>query len=558
MTFALIGALLVGAAAGWRYERRAKRMLHLLQLEHYENARLWLWLRRRGELTDPPQSAIQVTLALLALVLAATGPAVAELLAWVALLAALAAFSRREPAQGEIKPLVLTERARRLFAAALAPPALAALLGLVLTLVLASDVPLAAGVLLGVVSLELAAALMTGANAALAPVQRRINRRFETSARATLASVAPVVVGITGSYGKTTTKVCVGAVLGEHEPTLITPASFNSYLGIVRTINEHLEPAHRNFVVEMGMYRAGDITELCELVHPQIGVLTAIGPVHLERLGTIEAIADAKAELALALPPDGHLVANGDDPRCVEIAGRVAVDTVLFGIENPDAHVRAHDIGLADGRTHFELVIGAERERVSSGLLGRHNVSNLLAAAAVGHLRGLPLAEIARGLGVVQPPEHRLQPIPNPRAGIVVIDDAYNSNPAGAAAALEVLHSHPAKRRILVTPGMVELGDREAELNEAFGRQAAAVCDHVILVGPQRTRPIDAGLRAAGFAAGAITVVRDIGEATTALGRLTRAGDVILFENDLPDMYAEPDPAARETPPARPVAAGAP
>jgi UDP-N-acetylmuramoyl-tripeptide--D-alanyl-D-alanine ligase len=348
--------------------------------------------------------------------------------------------------------------------------------------------------------------------------------------------------------------VCIGAVLAEHEPTLITPASFNSYLGVIRTINEYLDPAHRDFVVEMGMYRAGDIAELCELVHPQIGVLTAIGPVHLERMGTIEAIADAKAELALALPSDGHLVVNGDDPRCREIAARVPVDTVLFAIELADAHVRAENIGLADGRTHFDLVIGDERVAVSSGLLGRHNVSNLLAAAAVGHLRGLSSAEIARGLAAVDPPEHRLQPIPNPRAGIVVIDDAYNSNPAGAEAALEVLHSHPAKRRILVTPGMVELGDQEAELNEAFGRQAAAVCDHVILVGPQRTQPIGRGLRAAGFSAEAITVVRDIAEVTTVLGRFTRAGDVVLFENDLPDMYSEPDAPASSAPP---VAAGA-
>ena len=135
-----------------------------------------------------------------------------------------------------------------------------------------------------------------------------------------------------------------------------------------------------------------------------------------------------------------------------------------------------------------------------------------------------------------------------------MIDDAYNSNPAGAAAALEVLHSHPAKRRILVTPGMVELGDQETELNEAFGRQAAAVCDHVILVGPRRTRPIDRGLRAAGFSPEAITVVRDIAEVTTVLGRFTRAGDVVLFENDLPDLYSEPESPPPAPPP---VAAGA-
>ncbi len=552
MTYASAGALLACAVLGWRYVVRARRMLHLLQLEHYENARLFVWLRRRGELMEGV--ALGAVSVVVCGALAFVRSSAVALLVWLALCAGLLAVWRREPRRADIKPLVFTERARRLFLAALVAPAAAVVLGVVLTVVLDTDAPLALAALLVAIGTVASPWLVTAANAALAPVQRRINRRFEESARAMLASVAPVVVGITGSYGKTTTKVCVGAVLAEREPTLITPASFNSYLGVIRTINEHLEPAHRDFVVEMGMYRAGDIAELCELVHPQIGVLTAIGPVHLERMGTIEAIADAKAELALALPPDGHLVANGDDPRCREIAARVSVDTVLYAVESPDAHVRAENISLADGRTHFELVIGDAGVAVSSGLLGRHNVSNLLAAAAVGHVRGLSPAEIARGLAAVDPPEHRLQPIPNPRAGIVVIDDAYNSNPAGAAAALEVLLSHPAKRRILVTPGMVELGDQEAELNEAFGRQAAAVCDHVILVGPQRTRPIDRGLRAAGFSAEAITVVRDIAEVTTVLGRFTRAGDVVLFENDLPDMYSEPDPPP---PAAPPVAAGA-
>jgi UDP-N-acetylmuramoyl-tripeptide--D-alanyl-D-alanine ligase len=542
MTYAAAGALLVALAAGWRDQLRVRRMLHLLQLEHYENARMFVWLRRRGELTDPAESAVALALAIAGLVLALAGAAAGELAAWVLLLIALGGFARREPPQGEIKPLVFTERAKRLFGASLLVPVACAVLGVVLSIVLSSDVPIAVAALAIVAALSLSAWLVAGANAALAPMQRRVNRRFESAARAKLGEIAPTVTGITGSYGKTTTKVCIGAVLSEHEPTLITPASFNSFLGVVRTINEHLEPEHRDLVVEMGMYRAGDITELCELVHPVIGVLTAIGPVHLERLGSIEAIADVKAELALALPADGHLVANGDDSRCVEIAGRVSVDTVLYGLENTEARVRAEQVGLADGRTHFELVIDEQRIAVSSGLLGRHNVSNLLAAAAVGHLRGMELDQIARGLGRVQPPEHRLQPIPNARAGIVVIDDAYNSNPAGAAAALEVLRTHPAKRRILVTPGMVELGDQEAELNERFGRQAAAVCDRVILVGPRRTQPIEAGLRAEGFDPEAIDVVRDIAGATDVLGRMTRAGDVVLFENDLPDMYRE-DPA---------------
>jgi UDP-N-acetylmuramoyl-tripeptide--D-alanyl-D-alanine ligase len=539
MTLGSIGALLACLTAGWRYVERSRRSLHLLQLEHYENARLLLWLRRRGEVSDTFDVAALLAALILALVSLTHGHRFVELIGFTILAAVLVALQVRRPSRTDITALVLTERARRLWTVALAIPALAAVIGAVLTVVLRSDVPFAIATFAVAGAVVCAPWLVCAANLALGPVQRRINARFEAAARTRLAAVAPEVIGITGSYGKTTTKVCVGAVLGAAMETLVTPASFNSYLGVIRTINENLEDRHRAFVVEMGMYRAGDIAQLCELVHPRIGVLTAIGPVHLERMGTIDAIADAKAELALALPADGHLVANGDDPCCVEIAGRVAVQTVLYGLKNAAAQVRAEDIAMVDGATRFTLVIGEQRVAARAGLLGRHNVSNLLAAAAVGHLLGMEAEQIARGLASVTPPEHRLQPIPNPGAGIIVIDDAYNSNPAGAAAALEVLRDHPARRRILVTPGMVELGSEEAALNEAFGRQAAAVCDHVILVGPSRTRPIDHGLRAEGFDPAAITVVRDLGAATEVLRGLTRAGDVILFENDLPDMYAE-------------------
>jgi UDP-N-acetylmuramoyl-tripeptide--D-alanyl-D-alanine ligase len=539
MSIGSVGALLACLAAGWRYHTRSRRALHLLQLEHYENARLLLWLRRRGEVAP----ATDVAALLAALVIAPFSAAHAhhwiELAGFAVIAAGLAALQLRRPARAEVKPLVLTARARRLWALALTVPAALGVTGAVVTVVLGSDIPFAVATLLVVACVPNAPWLMCAANRALAPVQRRINARFEAAARDKLARIAPRVVGITGSYGKTTTKMCVGAVLEEAMATLVTPASFNSHLGVIRTINEHLTDRHRAFVVEMGMYRAGDIAELCELVHPEIGVLTAIGPVHLERMGTIEAIADAKAELALALPRNGHLVTNADDPRCVEIAGRVSVETILFGLDNPEAHVRAEAIETAEGETRFELIIGEERIAARAGLLGRHNLSNLLAAAAVGHLCGMGIEQIARGLRRIRPPEHRLQPIPNPGAGIVVIDDAYNSNPAGAEAALEVLRAHPAQRRILVTPGMVELGAQEPELNRRFGRQAAAACDRVILVGPERTRPIAAGLAEEGFDPEAITVVRDIGAATEVLRGLTRSGDVILFENDLPDMYAE-------------------
>ncbi len=585
-----IATVLAVLALGVRLGGRQHRLLHLLQLEHYESARLMLWLRRRNEMFAPrelvPVAALYAAAtALAALDGSSSGWVSGGLLLLTTPIAALGVSDWRRPA---VKPLVFTDRAQRLLVAALLP--LLLLLLVAISLVGAGLTLAGLIVLLAVAFALLAFApwTLTGANLALRPVQNAINRHYERQARHLLADWEPLTIGITGSYGKTTTKFCVGAVLETDRPTLVTPDSYNSFLGVIRTINEQLEWRHRAFVVEMGMFRRGDIAELCELVHPKIGVITAIGPMHLERLGSIEQIAAAKGELLDALPADGHFVTNADDPRCLELAARATVPVTLFGVQDsadaghgvlmsagtpdsspgardaaalaaarapdgtpnpspkntPEVQVIARDIRLADGRTEFNLQLDGPDSPiipVSAGLLGRHNASNLLAAAAVGHVLGIEPARIADGLAQVQAPPHRLQPIHNRQAGIVVIDDAYNSNPDGAAAALEVLREHPAKRRLLVTPGMVELGELETELNRNFGEQAGAVCDIAILVGPLRTAPIREGLAAAGMDSESIHVVRDIAEATTLLGSLTRAGDVVLFENDLPDTYAEPE-----------------
>jgi UDP-N-acetylmuramoyl-tripeptide--D-alanyl-D-alanine ligase len=543
-TFLGIATVLAVLALGVRLGGRQHRLLHLLQLEHYESARLMLWLRRRNELFAPRELVPIALLYAAAIVLAVVGGSgwvSGGLLLLTTPLAALGVGDWRRPA---VKPLVFTDRAQRLLVTVQLPLLLLALVAISLV---------GAGLTLAGLIVVLAAAFallvfapwtLIGANLALRPVQTAINRHYERQARHLLADWEPLSIGITGSYGKTTTKFCVGAVLSADRPTLVTPDSYNSFLGVIRTINEQLEWRHRAFVVEMGMFRRGDIAELCELVHPKIGVITAIGPMHLERLGSIEQIVAAKGELLDALPEDGHFITNADDPRCRELAARATVPVTLFGIDESDAQVLARDIRLADGRTEFNLQLDGPDSKpipVSAGLLGHHNVSNLLAAAAVGHVLGIEPARIAEGMAKVQAPPHRLQSIHNRQAGIVVIDDAYNSNPDGAAAALEVLREHPAKRRLLVTPGMVELGEMEAELNLRFGEQAGAVCDIAILVGPARTAPIREGLAAAGMDSESIHVVRDIAEATTLLGGLTRAGDVVLFENDLPDTYAEPE-----------------
>jgi UDP-N-acetylmuramoyl-tripeptide--D-alanyl-D-alanine ligase len=540
-TFEGIATVLALLALTVRLAGRQHRLLHLFQLEHYEGARLMLWLSRRGELLAWRELGVVVLLFAAAVAASSSGSGwlCGALLLLVTPLSAIGVGDWRRPA---VKPLVFTGRAKRLLAAALAPPVLLAIAAIVLAIAGLTTTTLAVLLALGVLLLAGTPWTLLIANLALGPVQSAINRRYVQRAQRSLREWAPLVVGITGSYGKTTTKFCVGAVLAADRATLLTPESYNSFLGVIRTINEHLRRSHRAFVVEMGMFRRGDITELCELVHPTVGVITAIGPMHLERLGSIEEIAAAKGELLDALPPAGHFVTNADDPRCLELAARATVPVTLFGI---DAHVQvlARDIQLADGRTTFQLQLDGPDSpsiAVSAGLLGRHNVLNLLAAAAVGRVLDIDPARIAEGLSQVQAPAHRLQPIHNRRAGIVVIDDAYNSNPDGAASALEVLREHPATRRLLVTPGMVELGELEAQLNRRFGEHAGDVCDLVILVGPSRTAPIREGLAAAGMDPANVHVVQDIAEATALLGRLTRAGDVVLFENDLPDTYTEP------------------
>jgi UDP-N-acetylmuramoyl-tripeptide--D-alanyl-D-alanine ligase len=557
-------------AVGVRVAGRQHRLLHLFQLEHYEPSRLMLWLRRRRELFAVRELAVVALLFAGAVAADSSGSGwlCGALLLLACPLAALGVADWRREA---VKPLVLTGRAKRLLVLATIPSALLALAALALAVAGFSTTAPAVLLALGLLSIAAAPWTLLAANLALAPVQGAINERYIRRARHALREWAPLVVGITGSYGKTTTKFCVGAVLEVDRPTLVTPESYNSFLGVIRTINERLRASHEAFVVEMGMFRRGDIAELCDLVRPTVGLVTAIGPMHLERLGSIEAIASAKGELLDALPADGHFLTNADDPLCLELAARAHVPVTLYGIDDPprgvDAaaphgvvapqgathpsqkntlpvHVLARNIRFADGRTTFDLHLdgpACEPIAASAGLLGRHNVSNLLAAAAVGRVLGIPAARIVEGLARVRAPEHRLQPIHNRRAGIVVIDDAYNSNPSGASAALEVLREHPATRRLLVTPGMVELGEMESELNRRFGEQAGRVCDLAILVGPSRTVPIREGLLAGGLSAASVHVVRDIAEATALLGRLTRSGDVVLFENDLPDTYAEPD-----------------
>jgi UDP-N-acetylmuramoyl-tripeptide--D-alanyl-D-alanine ligase len=501
-------------------------LLQILQQEHYENARLYRWVRR-----DLRRLAPLVAAAVLAGGLLAEGLGVIAAAAGVA---AAAAYAVRTWRRAAVKPLMFTGRAKRLFGAglviAVVPSVAAGLLG----------GPLAIGIA-GALTVLALPWLLGLANVALRPYQQFENRRYVRSAQRKLREIRPLVVGISGSFGKTTTKGCVAAALDAHGPAYPTPASFNSFLGVVRAINEGLEPRHETFVAELGSYRIGDVAELCELVAPKIGILTSLGPAHLERFGSMDAIEQAEGELADALPPDGLFLTRADDERCRRVArDRARCRVLLFSpAPHPEADVWAENIAVSSGGTDFEIRWRDDPEPLAlrSRLLGEPNVANLLTAAAVARDLGSTPAQIARALRRVAPPKHRLEPIVNEAGGIVVIDDSYNSNPIGAAAALKVLQAHEAGRRILVTPGMVELGPQEAEENRRLGELAAAVCDVCLLSGPL-AQHIRAGLLDGGLDESRIIVAPDGPSLHAELTKLSRRGDVILFENDLPDVYA--------------------
>ncbi|HEX2056786.1 MAG TPA: UDP-N-acetylmuramoyl-tripeptide--D-alanyl-D-alanine ligase [Actinomycetota bacterium] len=379
--------------------------------------------------------------------------------------------------------------------------------------------------------------LIPAADWLLTPVQSAVNARYLRRARRLLETIAPVVVGITGSYGKTSTKFAVGGLIGADGEVLVTPGSYNTTMGVVRAINEALEPRHRFFVVEMGARRRGDIAEIGRLVRHEIAVLTAIGTAHLESFGSRDAIKRGKLEIVETLRPGGLAVVNSDDSTIRALGDELAdVRVVRYGLDpagRPD--VTATDVEVTRGGTGLTIVdrrSGASL-RATTRLLGRHSIGHVLAGVAVALETGRDLASLGEAIAALAPVEHRLQLIDAP-GGVTVIDDAFNSNPDGAAAALEVLGSMPARQRIVVTPGIVELGELQRPANEELGRAAAEVADVLIVVARLNREAILAG---AASGSARVVTVGSLDEATKELAKVVASGDVVLFENDLPDQY---------------------
>ena len=370
------------------------------------------------------------------------------------------------------------------------------------------------------------------------PIEKGISELYFRDAQRILKQRKDLIrIGITGSWGKTSVKFILGTMLEEKYHTLVTPASFNTPMGVTKVIRSKLEPGHRVFVSEMGARHVGDIKEMCRLVHPEIGMITSVGPQHLDTFKTVERVAKTKYELIEALPADGFAVFADDGGICRELYEKTGTEKMISGLDASKVDVWAEDIRTSGEGSSFLLCTKELRIPCQTALLGELNIRNILECACVCLKLGMTGEQIARGIGKIRPVEHRLQLIPNP-GGMTVIDDAFNSNIKGAEQAFRVL-KEMSGTRILVTPGMVELGAQEATMNREFGKAAADCCDYALLIGKKRSAALSDGLKAGGFPEGNIVVLNSLAEATTWLQANVRAGDTVLFENDLPDNYTE-------------------
>lgn len=339
----------------------------------------------------------------------------------------------------------------------------------------------------------------------------------------------PLVVGVTGSIAKTSTKEAIASVLAAHGRTLRTEGNQNNEIGLPLTLLR-IEPDHANVVLEMGMYTRGEIAHLAAIARPEIGVVTAILGVHLSRVGSIEAVEDAKAELIEALPSRGVAVLNADDPRVLGLRSRTPARTLTYGFA-ADSDVgadRVRSAGTAGMRFQLRFAdpSGVERVAVSIPALGRLSVHNALAAAAVGLAAGMRLDEIASALGGGWSAPHRGQLVT--AGGVTIIDDSYNASPASVAAALDLLAGLPG-RRIAVLGGMLELGDASEEGHLQTGARAAATCAVLVTVGPGAA-DIARGAREAGMDASTVLETADQPDALATLSATVRPGDVVLVK----------------------------
>lgn len=379
----------------------------------------------------------------------------------------------------------------------------------------------------------------------LVPLANIINKPLETAiqhwyindAKRILSEMPDLhKVGITGSYGKTSMKFYLSELLASQYETLKTPESFNTPMGVTITVRRDMKPTHEYFICEMGARRIHEIKELCDIANPHDGIITSVGPQHLETFNSIENVVNTKFELADSVVKSGGKIYVNGDNELIRNKIKDYPTAITYGM-NEDNDWRATDIKVSDKGTEFTVVSPDGKScRYTTKLLGEHSVLNLTGAIAYAVGTGIPMEKLVLPVKRIASVPHRLQLIDKGN-GMTFIDDAYNSNPSGCRAALAVLGLFDACR-ILVTPGMVELGEKQEELNYEFGQEASEACDYIVLVGKNQTVPIYNGIKDSGYNMEQVYVADNLNDALTKVRAYhTDKKKIVLLENDLPDNY---------------------
>ena len=507
-----------------------KRSLMMLQLNSYRNERYTRWFNQSGESTTPWRLA--ACIALFLTLVHHLPPVITLAVAAIIVICNFIALCRRRYK----KPLVFTPRAKRLYAVMMG---LAIIIPTIIGLLTGN---LATACKVGLAEIVLSPIFALSANVLLRPVEKSINKKYYNEAAAILRSMPALkVVGITGSYGKTSTKHYLHHILSQEFETLMTPGSYNTTMGVIRTVREMMRPYTQVFIAEMGAKQPGDIKEICDLVHPEIGIITAVGEQHLETFGSVENVCRTKFELADALPADGLVVVNdGFEAARHREVSNVACRRYYAGNDKKiaaEADYRVVEVTYSPDGTRF-TVEGPDGYRCeySTPLMGECNIANLLGAIIVAKKLGVPEGKIAYALSTMPQVEHRLS-TKHTAGGLTIIDDAFNSNPQGSAMALDVLALLDIPgRRFIITPGMIELGQRQYDANREFGEKIGDCADIAIIVGQYNREAILEGIGDK-LPKDSVICAPDFTTAQRIMTGMAKRGDAVLYENDLPDTF---------------------
>lgn len=550
-----ISLLLIAGASMFFFIRRGLRYMQFLQQDGYEGKRFLNWIRKK-KTYDRRGSLVAFAGFILTAAFSFSLPLLVAVSACLSGLLIFRATQEEDPRTSGKVLLKLTERATRIFNTAQSFYALLLLLLGSLEFFFFKHHAIQVFWLTQLILIQSQPFILVVAKILLDPQEKAIQAEFADEARNIIQRVKPITIGITGSYGKTSTKVILSEILNSVAPTFSTPGSINSYMGMTREIRERMKDFHRFAVVEIGAHYLGSIKRMCLLTPPSAGIVTAIGEMHLERFGSLETLYKAKSELAQAIPPDGILVCNGDYETCRRMAKENQKRiTLLYGVDKSKGKLDSYmyDLVTSEKGTSFKIDFNGQIFEGFTKLLSKPLLSNALGAFTMAMALGCAPEVALAAIRNVKTEKNRLEPVrttigalsslsngnqSKASTPILRLNDAFNSNPVGFSAALEVLSQLPKGRKILVTPGMIELAERQEQENTRVAKQAAAVCDMVIIVGETNRHALVNGLKDGGLPTNKYQVLPNMKDALQYLATdYCQENDIILIENDLPDLY---------------------